>query len=452
MKIIIVGIGKLGEYLAKCLVNEGNEVTLIDKHFNINQTILNNEDVNYINGNGLDSSVLENAGIKDTDILISVMQKDEQNVMCTLLAKKLGAKHTIARIRTPEYSNSINILKEELGLSMSINPELMTARHIARILNIPSAINVSTFFKGRMEMISLIVKEKSKIAGMSINNFAKKITSSILVCAIERKNETIIPSGNTKIQVGDKLHITGTPKDIRELLKYSKLVAEKTKTVIISGGSSTAIYLTKLLLEMGMTVKIIEIDKEKCELLSELLPNALIINGDVSDQNLLYEEGIEECDAFIALTSIDEENIVYSIFASRLKVPKIITKINHIDLNGVIEQANINTVVTPHKIASNQIVRYVKAMENSEQSSSESIYKFNNENFEILEFKIKNDFKKLNAKLKDLKLKDGILIIAILRGKQVIYPKGNDEIKYRDTVLIINSSKDIKDINDILES
>ena len=451
MKIIIVGIGKLGEYLAKNLVKE-NEVTLIDNDFLKTQDIINNEDVNYIIGNGLDSNVLEEAGVSECDILISVMEKDEQNVMCSLLGKKLGAKRTIARIRTPEYSSSINILKEELGLSMSINPERMTAEYIARILSIPSALDVTTFFKGRIEMISLIVKDKSILASQTIHNLSQKLNFNIIVCAIKRNDELIIPKGNTKIQVRDKLYITGTPKDINEFLKYADLIASKTKKVMISGGSNTAIYLSRILGEMGIDVKLIEIDPERCKFLSEVLPKALIINGDVSDQNLLYEEGIENCDAFISLNSIDEENIVYSMFASRLNIPKIITKVNHIDLDGVVEQAKISTVITPHKIASNQILRYIKAMQNSESSNSESIYKLEDDNFDILEFQIKKDFAAINSKLKDLKLKDGILVATIMRGKNIIFPSGNDEIKLNDTIIIIASNNcEVNDINDILE-
>lgn len=451
MKIIIVGIGKLGEYLAKNLVKE-NEVTLIDNDFLKTQDIINNEDVNYIIGNGLDSNVLEEAGVSECDILISVMEKDEQNVMCSLLGKKLGAKRTIARIRTPEYSSSINILKEELGLSMSINPERITAEYIARILSIPSALDVTTFFKGRIEMISLIVKDKSILASQTIHNLSQKLNFNIIVCAIKRNDELIIPKGNTKIQVRDKLYITGTPKDINEFLKYADLIASKTKKVMISGGSNTAIYLSRILGEMGIDVKLIEIDPERCKFLSEVLPKALIINGDVSDQNLLYEEGIENCDAFISLNSIDEENIVYSMFASRLNIPKIITKVNHIDLDGVVEQAKISTVITPHKIASNQILRYIKAMQNSESSNSESIYKLEDDNFDILEFQIKKDFAAINSKLKDLKLKDGILVATIMRGKNIIFPSGNDEIKLNDTIIIIASNNcEVNDINDILE-
>ena len=449
MKIIIVGIGKLGEYLARQLVKDNNEITLVDIDFTTSRDIIDNIDVQHICGNGLDSNVLLEAGIADCDLLISVMDKDEQNVMCCLLGKKLGAEHTIARIRTPEYTNSINILKEELGLSMVINPELMTANKIARALSIPSALEETTFFKGRIQMISIKVKEKSVLDGITINSLSKKI-KGVIVCTVERNNVILVPKGHTKLQVNDKINITGSPKDISLFLKYTDL-SEKTKDVIICGGSSISIYLTKILLDMGMKVKLIEISEERCRVLSEKLPKALIINGDVSDQYVLYEEGIESCDAFVTLTSMDEENIVCSMFASMHNVPKIITKINHISLDGIVERANIDTIITPHKIASNQIVKYVRAMQQGQNSSCEAIYKFDDDSFEMLEFNVKDDFKKLNVPIKNMNLKDGVLIVAILRGRHIIFPNGMDEVREKDTIVVIDNNSSIKDINDILE-
>lgn len=450
MKIIIAGIGKLGEYLTRSLVKDGNDVTLIDIDFTTSQDVINNEDVNYVCGNALDANVLLEAGIADADLLISVTDKDEQNVMCSLLGKTLGAKHTIARIRTPEYNNSINILKEQLGLSMTINPERLTAIQIAKALSIPSALEATTFLKGRIHMISLKVKNDGPLKGLTIHNLSKKF-NHVIVCAVERNNVTIIPKGNTKLQANDKIHITGAMKDINKFLEYAHLISEKTKKVLICGGSTTAIYLAQILIDMGMQVKIIEVSEERCKFLSEKLPKALIINGDMSEQYVLYEEGIESCDALITLNSIDEENIICSMFASMHNVPKIITKINHIQLDGIIEKANIDTVITPHKIANNQIVQYVRAMRHGEKSSCEAIYKFDNDNFEMLEFNIKKDFKGLNKKISDINVKEGILIVAIMRDRNIIFPNGSDEIKERDTIVVIDNKDSIKDINDILE-
>lgn len=449
MKIIVVGIGKLGEYIAKNLVKEKNEVTLVDISFATSMDVINNEDLNYIVGSGLDANVLLEAGIADADLLISVMEFDEQNVMCSLLGKKLGAKHTIARIRRPEYSNSVNLLKNELGLSMLINPESLAAAQIARALSIPSAMNATTFLKGRIQLVSFKVKENSPIDRITISAISKKI-QNLMICAIERDERIIVPNGNIQLQANDKIYVSGTTKSINRFLIFSELIQEKTKKVIIGGGSDTALYLANSLIEMGMQVKIIELDEERCKFLSEKLPQALVIHGDVSDQNILFEEGIESCDAFIALTSIDEENIVYSMFASMHKVPKIITKINHINLEGIIEKTHIDTVITPHKIASYQIAKYVRAMRNSKRSSCEAVYSID-DTFEMLEFTIKNDFKALNIKIRDINFRDSTLLIAIMRGKNIIFPTGNDIIMEGDIVVVIDIENELRDINDILE-
>ena len=450
MKIVVVGIGKLGEYLAKQLVKDENEVTIVDKNFSKKSNIINNLDVNYIEGNALDSNVLLEANVNSADLLISVMSKDEANLMCSLIGKKLGAKHTIARIRTPEYANSINLLKADLGLSMTINPELMTANNIAKTLNIPSALDSTTFLKGKIDVISLKVRENSKLEKISVSDISKNLRINIIVCAIERNGKTIIPDGDTKFLVNDKIYITGSRKDINSLFKYMGLVSKKTKKVMIAGGSSIAEYLSDILIDMGVSVKILEINSERCLELSERIPKALIVNGDFSDQKILYEEGLDKYDALVVLTSIDEENIVYSMFASLLKVPKIITKVNHIKLDGVIEKANIDAVITPHKIATNQIVQYVRAMQNSGGSSCEAVYKYD-DIFEMVEFNVHSDFKKIGVSLKNLKLKKGILIGVIQRGKNIIFPCGTDKIILNDTIVVVNYNNKLKEINDILE-
>jgi trk system potassium uptake protein TrkA len=293
MKIIICGIGKLGRHLANTLVKEDHTVTLIDNDSLALQEVVNNLDVNYVEGNALDSEILIEAGIENTDLLISVMIKDEQNIMCSLLAKKLGVKNTIARIRTPEYTKSIDLVKEELGLSMVINPEALTAEQIATTLSIPSAIEATSFLKGKINLISIKVKENSKLVNQTISSIAKKLPKDLLICAIERNNETIIPKGTAKILEGDKVSITGSPNSIKEFLKFAKLYHDKTKKVIICGGSSTGEYLAKKLEGMDMDITLIDINPERCQELSEKLPETLIINADASDQDVLFEEGIQ---------------------------------------------------------------------------------------------------------------------------------------------------------------
>ena len=449
MKIIIVGVGKLGEHLAKLLVKERHEVTLIDLKFNGKESLINNEDVNYIQGNGLDSNILIESGISNSDLLISVMKEDSENVMCALIGKKLGAKSTIARIRSLEYSSSINLIKEELGLSMTINPEYLAASQIAQTLSIPSAIDATSFFKGKINVISLKVTEKTSLENKSIEDISKKLKNNVIICAIEREDKIIIPDGNTKLKTNDIVHITGTRKDINSFLKYAKQISEKTKNVIIGGGSNIAVYLSKMLLDMGMHVKIIEYDIKRCDDIATELPNILVINGDLSDQNILFEEGIRTCDAFVPLTSIDEENIVYSMFASNLNVPKVI--INHINLDNITDIANIDSVVTPHKIAANHVIQYVRAKQNSNASSCEAIYNFGDNIFQILEFKIKEDFKLKDRKISDLKFKENVLITAIQRGRNIIYPRGNDELKLNDNILVVTNNNDFKSLNDLVK-
>ena len=451
MKIIIAGIGKLGEYLTKSLVEDNNEITLIDENFSRVKDLINNIDINYISGNALDVKVLSEAGIDTADLLISVMDQDEKNVICSLLGKKLGVKQTIARVRNPEYNGAINILKEELGLSLALNPEYLTAQHIAHSLSIPSALEATSFFKGRIQMITLKIKKNSILNGCNLNRFSKKLDINVIVCAIDRKGKIIIPQGKDIIKADDKIYVAGTFDNIRKFLEYADLISKKTKNVIICGGSKTTVYLAQNLINLGMKVKIIEVDLKRCEQLSALLPKALIINGDVSDQNILYEEGISTCDAFVSLTSIDEENIVYSMFASLNNVPKIITKINHIDLDGVIEKANIDTIITPHRIAANHIVKYVRALHNSEKSSCEAVYKFDDDIFEMLEFKIKKEFKGLNKKIRDLKVKANVLIVAILRDKTIIYPNGNEEIRLNDIIILIDGTNEVVNVNDMVD-
>ncbi len=451
MKIIVVGIGKLGEYLSKSLVRDGNDVTLVDLDFTTSRTFISNEDVKYITGNGLNSEILSEAGVEKSDLTISVMDSDEKNIMCSLLAKKMGSKHTIARIRNRDNNDSAFLLKKEIGLSYIINPEYLTALNIAKALSIPSALETTTFLRGRLQMISLKVKEGSVLDGMSLSALDRKNSASVIVCAVLRDGVIIIPKGKFKLKAGDKINVVGTIKDIREFLDYADLISNKTKKVIIAGGSTTSVYLARFLTDMKIKVKIIEINPDRCKELSELLDKTLIINGDISNQNILYEEGIEEADAFISLTSIDEENIVYSMFASLRKVPRIITKVNHIDLDGVIEAANIDTVITPHRIATDNIVQFVRALENSKKSSCEAIYTFDDDQVVIQEFVLKDDFKKTNTKLKDLNIREDVLIIAIQRGKNIIIPNGNTVIKENDTVVLIDNTLELKDINDILE-
>ena len=451
MKIVIAGIGKFGEYLTRQLVSQNNEITVIDISFEGKESLINNEDINNVEGNALDSNILKEAGVQNADLLISSMKEDSENVMCALLARKLGVKNTIARIIRPEYIDSLNIIKDTLGLSMIINPKQLAASQIAETLSIPSVLETTSFFKSKIFVVSLKIKEDSKYKNKTIFELSRKLNGNIIVCAIERGDRVIIPDGKAIIQVGDKIHITGTRKDINAFLRYGHLIQDKTKSVMLIGGSDTSQYVASLLQDTDMKIKIIEPQKERALELAEMLDNTLVINADPSDETVLFEEGIRECDAFVALTNIDEENIVYSMFASSQKVPKVITKINHINLSGITQMASIDAVVSPHKIAANQVVQYVRAMENGKRSSCDAIYNFGDNIFEMIEFKVKEDFKGINKKIEELKFIEDVLIGAIQRGKNIIYPQGKDEIRLNDTILVICRNNKVRELNDMVK-
>ena len=431
MKIIIVGSGKMGSYLSNILANENHDITVIDKNETVINKLNNTQDISILCGNGLVAATLEEADIKNTDILISTMKNDEDNIVCCLLAKNLGVKNTIMRIRNPEYKDSMHYIKNDLGLSMTINPELLTAKEIANTLNFPSGIKINYFFKGKIEMLEFKIKENSNIIRLSVKDLISKIKKKIIIVAVERNDKVFVPNGEFVFELGDKLIITSKLQNINNFFKFMGNVTFKTKDVMIIGGSKMSYYLAYFLENMGINSKIIEMDKNKCEILSEKLSKTLIINGDGSDKNLLLEEGIEEMDAFVSATGIDEENIIYSLFANSLNIPKVITKINHLTFNDIVESVGIENVQTPHIIASNQVLKYIRAMENSRGGNMESLVRIMDDKLEMMEFVINDEFKYINKCLKDIHFKEGIIVVCINRKGNVIFPTGEDVLKYK---------------------
>ncbi|MBQ7140776.1 MAG: Trk system potassium transporter TrkA [Bacilli bacterium] len=450
MKIIIVGSGKMGSYLSNILANENHDITVIDKNETVINKLNNTQDISILCGNGLVAATLEEADIKNTDILISTMKNDEDNIVCCLLAKNLGVKNTIMRIRNPEYKDSMHYIKNDLGLSMTINPELLTAKEIANTLNFPSGIKINYFFKGKIEMLEFKIKENSNIIRLSVKDLISKIKKKIIIVAVERNDKVFVPNGEFVFELGDKLIITSKLQNINNFFKFMGNVTFKTKDVMIIGGSKMSYYLAYFLENMGINSKIIEMDKNKCEILSEKLSKTLIINGDGSDKNLLLEEGIEEMDAFVSATGIDEENIIYSLFANSLNIPKVITKINHLTFNDIVESVGIENVQTPHIIASNQVLKYIRAMENSRGGNMESLVRIMDDKLEMMEFVINDEFKYINKCLKDIHFKEGIIVVCINRKGNVIFPTGEDVLKVNDNIIISTTKSNIKGLNDIL--
>lgn len=450
MKIIIVGCGKVGYALAEQLSEEGHDITFIDTNDDKLEQTLSVLDVQGVSGNGTSFRVQLEAGIKESDMLIAVTGQDEVNLLCCLIAKKSGNCSTVARVRNPEYFDEIKYLREELGISMAVNPELACAQGIARLIEVPSALDITSFAKGRINLIKLSVPDDSIIHSMTVFEFATKIHANTLICAVERGHEVIIPDGNTVLQRGDNMYVIIPPKEIHTLLSKIGIKAKPIKSVIIIGGGTISYYLAKHLQANHVKVKIVEIDHEKCEHLSELLPHTLIINGNATDRQLLLEEGIADADAFVSLTNMDEENLVLSLFANKVSNAKIITKVDKVSFEEVVDELPIGTIACPKNITAKSILQYVRALQNSFGSNVETLYRMLDDKVEALEFAIKQDSKVTNTPLMELNLKKNLLVCAIVRNGKVITPSGKDVILNGDTVIIVTTNKGLTDIIDIL--
>jgi trk system potassium uptake protein TrkA len=443
MRIIIIGAGKVGYYLAENLCKE-NHVTIIDKNAAALKKAEENLEVLCIKGSGVSTNVLLEADIKHTDLLIAVTSTDEINMVCCLTGKKLGAVKTIARIRDYEYSQELSLLKEELDLDMVINPELAVADEIARSMNFSTAMNVESFAKGRVKLIEIGITEDMPIAKMRITDIPNKFSSQILIGVIVRGDEIIIPEGENVIEPGDSIYVIGKSSNIYNFCKMVGKASVKVKNVMIVGGGTIAIYLANILTEMDMKVKILEIDKEKCIELSELLPDSLIINGDGSDEELLQSENISDMDAFISMTGIDEENIMAALIAKQNGAKKIIAKINRLNYLNVAKSLGIDSVISPKLITSNRIITYVK------RNNIETLYRIIEGKAEIIEFIVERNSKLVNIKIKNLKLPHDVIIATIVRKTEIVIPHGEDIIKEGDRVIIITKNKNVIELKDII--
>lgn len=450
MKIIIVGCGKVGYTLAQQLNDEGHDITIVDTNEGKLEHAVSQLDIQSVTGNGTTFRTQSEAGIKDSDLLIAVTGKDEVNLLCCLIAKKSGNCNTIARIRNPEYFDEINYLREELGLSMAVNPEYACAQSIANLIEVPSALDMTSFAKGRINMIQLKIPEDSAIHHMTVYEYATKIHNNTLICAIERGHEVLIPDGNTLLCAGDNMYVIVPPAELAQFLPKIGIKAKPIKNVMIAGGGIISYYLAQKLYGAHVQVKIIEQNFKKCEELSESLPHTMIINGDAADRQLLLEEGIEDTDAFIALTNMDEENLVLSLFANKVSDAKKVTKVDRVSFGEVIDELPIGTIACPKNITAKSIIQYVRALQNSFGSNIETLYRMLDDKVEALEFRIRQESAVTNTPLMKLNLKKNLLICAIIRGKTIITPSGKDEILNGDTVIVVTTNKGLTDIKNIL--
>ncbi|MBQ4096774.1 MAG: Trk system potassium transporter TrkA [Clostridia bacterium] len=451
MKIVICGLGKIGQTICANLVKEGHDVVVLDTDRDVITSLSGTYDVMGVCGNGADCTTLEEAGVDKAEIFIAVTQSDEINMLASFFAKRLGAKRTIARIRNPEYNDEdLGFTKQELGISMAINPESLAASELFDMLLLPSAVKVETFTRRKFEMVEMKIKENSLLDGLALKELREKHLAKVLVCAVKRDDEVYIPDGNFVLRAGDKIGITAKPSEIKHFFRNIGNVQKKAKNVMIVGGSRTAYYLAKLLKANGFSVKIIEQDRERALSLSTQLDGVTVIHGDGTQHELLREEGLAEADGFVTLTGTDEENILISMYAAAEKVPKVITKVNSPELYSLGEKIGLESLVSPRNIVSDVIVRDARALESSMGSQVETLYRLMDGTVEAIEFLIKEDSKLTNTPLSELKLKDNILIAGIIRGRHTIIPGGSDKILEGDRVVVIVEDIHLTDISDIL--
>lgn len=450
LNIIIVGCGKVGAALVEQLIREGHDITVIDTDPNKIQEITGLYDVMGMTGNGASYNVQMEAGIENCDLIIAVTGSDELNLLCCTVAKQVGDCAAIARVRNPDYSKESGYLREKLGLAMILNPDLEAANEAVRILSLPTALQVESFAHGLAELISFTVPEGNMLDGMSLIELSSKVPSDILVCAVERDYEVHIPSGNFVLKSGDVVSFTSSRPAAKKFLKQVGFVVNQAKSVMIIGGGKTAYYLAKQLLGSGVSVKIIESDRARCEELSVLLPKAIVIHGDGTNEDLLHEEGIASMGGFVPLTGIDEENIVLTLFANRVSKAKVITKIDRITFKKVISSLNLGSVIYPHYITSEAIIAYVRAKKDSVGSNIETLNHMFDQRVEAIEFRVDKPCAVTDIPLKSLQLKRELLIACINRRGSIIIPSGQDCIRVGDTVIIVTTHTGFNDIENIL--
>lgn len=449
MNIVVIGGGKVGSTLIEQLTNENHDITVIDKNNKVLTNLTNRYDIAGVLGNGAAYGVQKQAAVEKTDLVIATTSSDELNLLCCMVANQIGTKHTIARIRNPEYASQMQYLQDNLKLSMYINPELAAAKEIAHILRFPFAIKVNPFMLDRAEMIEVKLGMGNPLIGLALNDLKTSYSGDILICAVSRGSKEFIPGGNFVLEEGDHVIILGSPTDLIELSKKINPQVRKVKNIMIVGGSRIAHYLSDILLEKNIRVKIIDLDEKRCQELSEQLPNARIICGDARDRELLQEEGIEKMDAFISLTGLDEENIIASMYADSCHLPKVISKISDQDMAGMVDRLGLDIVVSPKTLTADMIVRYVRSIESAAENEVKTLYTICNGKIEVMEYHVDGDLPFLGQPLANLKIKPGILIACIVRDGRTIIANGSSTIAKNDNVIIVSRKGKVKSLMDI---
>lgn len=450
MKVVIVGIGKIGESLASRLLKEKHDVTVVDENYQRVDDIVNRSDVKGVVGNCLESPILSEAEVDKADCFFACTPRDELNILSAVLAKKMGAKRVVARVRDPKYLSSLESLKDELGVDMIFNPEYRTALEIRQILKFPSAISADSFASGKVSLTEFRISEDSPIRDMTVKDAANLAGGRMLFAVVSRDGKVYIPNGEFVLQANDLVHIAAEDKDLLELSKKINLFKQKAKSVVIVGGGMVAYYLAKELIADGVKVKIIEIDEERCHELDEALTKATVICADGTEPDILEEEGVRSADAFIAMTGMDEENAVVSLFVSSLGRLKVVPMITSKPLAKMVRRLGLDSVIAPHEVIADLLVRYVRANQVDEGEGINALYRIHDK-AEAIEFTVQPDFPGIGIPLKSLKLKNNVLLCGVVRDGEFILPSGETSLAVHDKVLVVTGVKQVTELDQILK-
>ena len=451
MKIVIIGLGAIGRTILKNLSGEEHTITIIDEDKAKIEKLIEKYDVSAVVGNGASMDIQTEANVKGADLVIALTRSDELNILACLVAKLVGAKNTIARVRNPAYRKQIGEMKADLGLSMVVNPELEAADEIFNLVNLPSVAQIDHFAGGKVSLVEVVAEKGCALIGETLISLGKKLRTKVLICAVQRGDEVIIPSGDFEIREGDKIHFTSNAKTLGDFLREVNLVKSPFKNIMIVGGGRIAYYLADSLSKKKYHVKLIEQDRAQAEMLAEQLPRVTVVCGNGTQHDLLMEEGIEAMDAFVALTNVDEENIIVSMFANKKNVKKAITQIKDEDLYGMLDELGIDNNVSPRQVVANIIISYIRALANTVGSNVLTLYRLVNNQVEALEFSAKKQEKFYNKPLRELKTKKNCLIACIIRQNEVIIPGGDSEIHLGDNVVVVTTHKNFDDLADVFE-
>lgn len=442
MNIIIAGDGKVGFTLAHQLAAEGHDITLIDSNRQVLNASMERLDVMGVHGNCASMPVLQQAGVAEAELLIAATSADEVNLLCCTTAHAINPNiHTIARIRNPEYTEQIYGLRDVFGLSMQVNPEKQAAAEIERLLKYPGFLRRDVFAKGRTEIVELRLDKTSKLCDATLMELPGIVKCRVLICAVLRDGKAFVPnSGDFRFHEGDRIFVTAPTKDLTALLKNLDIMTRRVRRVMLCGGGRVSYYLAAALHKSGISVHITEKDPQRCRQLSEMLPDAHIIHTDASDLEALESHSLTQFDAIVTLTGEDEVNMIISLYASSLKIPQVITKLGHSGNRNVLDTLHLGSIVSPKELVCNNIVRYVRAMQN-QSGAAVSVHAIADGQVEAMEFVVEKDAPNCGIALKNLKPKANVLIASITHGSQTEIPNGDSVFHAGDTVVVVTTDR-----------